>query len=329
MDPKEHTRREPRVVAVGCGPWGRNLIRNLAELGALAGLVNRRNADAVARSYGVPVVSVEEALADPGIQALVIATPPLHHPVLAAQALRAGKHVYVEKAIALASEEVRALCALAAEVDRRLMVGHILQYHPAFLKVRELVRSGQLGRLLSLQASRMNLGRIRGNDEDVVWSLAPHDVSMLRALAEGEPRVVSAAAGYHLRADVADTLHAHLEFPGGVAAHLALSWYHPVKEQRLIVVGTDGMVVFDDVEPWERKLVLHRHTVDWRAGQPEAVRGVAEPIALEPAEPLKAELQHFLDCIESGTTPRTDGSEALKVVQTIEHVRAAMAACGR
>jgi predicted dehydrogenase len=329
MKQEKHTRRGPRVVAVGCGPWGRNIVRNLAELGALAGLVNRRNAGPVAHSHGVPVVTFEEAIADPGIQAMVIATPPVHHPTLATQALRAGKHVYVEKAAALASEDVRELCSLAAAVDRRLMVGHILQYHPAFLKTREMVRSGRLGRLLSIQASRMNLGRIRRREEDVVWSLAPHDVSMLHALADGEPRVVSAVAGYHLRPDVADTLHGHLEFPGGVAADLALSWYHPVKVQRLIVIGTDGMIVFDDAEPWDRKLVLYHHTSEWRAGQPEAVRGAPEPIDVQPAEPLREELQHFLDCVETGTTPRTDGFEALKVVQTIEHLRGAMVACGR
>ena len=327
MEQEKHTRR-PRVVAVGCGPWGRNIIRNLADLGALAALVNRRNADAVAHTYRVPVVSFEEAITDPGIQAIVIAAPPLHHPWLATQALKSGKHVYVEKAIALASEQIRELCSLAAAVDRRLMVGHILQYHPAFLKVLELVRSGRLGRLLFIQASRMNLGRIRRKEEDVVWSLAPHDVSMLHALTEGEPRVVSAVAGYHLRADVADTVHAHLEFEGGIAAHLALSWYHPVKEQRLIVVGTEGMIVFDDAVPWERKLVLYRHTLEWHAGQPKAVQGAPEPIDVEPAEPLKEELQHFLGCIETGTTPRTDGFEALKVVQTIEHLRGAMVACG-
>ena len=320
--------RSPRIVAVGCGPWGLNIIRNLAELGALAALVQRRNADDVARTFGVPLVSFEQALTDPGVHGLAIATPPAHHARLAGEALAAGKHVYVEKAVALTSQDVSQLCTLAESADRRLMAGHVLQYHPAFRKLVEIVRAGDLGRLLSIRSTRMNLGRIRRDEEDVAWSLGPHDVSMLHALVEGEPRVVSAVAEYHLRPGVADTVHAHLEFPDAIAAHLAFSWYHPVKEQRLVVVGTGAMAVFDDAEPWERKLVLYRHGVEWRGGQPEAVRAAPEPIALEPAEPLRQELRHFLDCIETGATPRTDGREALRVVRTIEQIRGAMVPCG-
>lgn len=321
--------RSPRVVVVGCGPWGRNLIRNLAELGALAALVNRRNAEAVARSHSVPLVTFEEAIADPGVDGIVIATPPVHHPKLAAQALEAGKHVYVEKTFALTSGDARDICALAERVDRRLMVGHILQYHPAFLQARDIVRSGGLGGLLAVQTARMNLGRVRRDEEDVAWSLGPHDVSMLHALVDGEPRVVSAVAGYHLRSHVADTVHAHLEFPGGIAAHLSFSWYHPVKEQRLTVIGTEGMLVFDDTQPWERKLVLYRHRAEWREGRPETVAAAPEPIQLAPAEPLRQEIRHFLNCIETGATPRTNGAEALNVVRTIERIRGAMAPCGR
>jgi UDP-2-acetamido-3-amino-2,3-dideoxy-glucuronate N-acetyltransferase len=318
----------PRIVAVGCGPWGLNIIRNLAELGALAGLVRRRGAEEVARVRGVPLVSFEDALADPEIQGVAIATPPVHHPKLAARALAAGKHVYVEKTVAISSQDVRDLCALARQSDRRLMVGHVLQYHPAFLKVLEIVRSGELGRILSVQASRMNLGRVRREEEDVAWSLGPHDVSMLHALIEGEPRVVSAVAGYHLRPDVADIVHAHLEFPQGIAAHLTLSWYHPLKEQRLVVIGAEGMVVFDDAQHWEHKLVVYRHRAEWRDGLPEALRAPPEPVQVEPAEPLRQELRHFLSCIETGAAPRTDGVEALRVVRTIEQIRSAMVACG-
>jgi predicted dehydrogenase len=321
--------RSPRIVAVGCGPWGRNIIRNLAELGALAALVSRQRAAEVAGDHGVPVVGFEEALADPAVDGVAIATPPAHHPALASRALRAGKHVYVEKSFALSSEDAEDLCALAERSGRRLMVGHILQYHPAFLRLLEIVRSGELGRLLSVQAARMNLGRIRRDEEDVAWSLAPHDVSMLHALVAGEPRVVSAVAGYHLRPHVADTVHAHLAFPDGVAAHLAFSWYHPVKEQRLVVVGTDGMVVFDDAEPWPRKLALYPHRADWRDGQLVTVPSPPRWIEVAPAEPLRQELHHFLECIETGMTPRTNGAEALRVVRTIEQIRRAMLPSGQ
>jgi predicted dehydrogenase len=214
-------------------------------------------------------------------------------------------------------EEARELCALAERLDRRLMVGHILQYHPAFMRLQELVREGRLGRLHSLSARRMNLGRIR-REEDVMWDLAPHDISMVLALTGAEPDRVTAIGGCHLRSDIADTVSLHLGFAGGEQAGVTVSWLHPVKEHRLVVIGSEAMAVFDDGEPWERKLVLFPHRVEWRDGAPIPVRGEPVPVEVAPAEPLREECRHFLDCVRTGARPRTDGREGLRVMSVLD-----------
>lgn len=307
------------VAVVGCGAWGRNLVRNFAELGALRAVVDHHedNAAALVARHGGAHLSFEAALADPAVTAMAIATPPAQHHALARQALEAGKHVFVEKPLALTTDDARDLCALAERLDRRLMVGHILQYHPAFQRLQALVREGRLGRLQALSSRRMNLGRIR-REEDVMWDLAPHDVSMVLALVGTEPERVTAIGGFHLRSGIADTASLHLSFAGGEQAGVTVSWLHPVKEQRLVVIGSEAMAVFDDGEPWERKLVLHPHRVEWRDGSPIPVHG--EPVSVEvaPAEPLRQECLHFLDCVRTGARPRTDGREGLRVLSVLE-----------
>ncbi len=307
------------VAVVGCGAWGRNLVRNFAELGALTGIVDHHedNAAELVARHGGAHLTFEAALANPAVTAMAIATPPAQHYALAKRALEAGKHVFVEKPLALDMEEARELCALAERLDRRLMVGHILQYHPAFMRLQELVREGRLGRLHSLSARRMNLGRIR-REEDVMWDLAPHDISMVLALIGADPDRVTAIGGCHLRPDIADTASLYLGFAGGEQAGVTVSWLHPVKEHRLVVIGSEAMAVFDDGEPWERKLVLFPHRVEWRDGAPIPVRGEPVPVEVAPAEPLREECRHFLDCVRTGARPRTDGREGLRVMSVLD-----------
>jgi len=195
-----------RVAVIGCGAWGKNLVRNFAELGALEAIVDphRETVEALVARHGGRALSFEEALASPTIRGVAIVTQPSRHHALARQALEAGKHVFVEKPIALDMAEARDLAALAARTGRTLMVGHILQYHPAFLTLKALVREGRLGRLRRIQANRLNLGAVR-REEDVLWCLAPHDVSMILSLIGAAPSRVAATGGYHLRDDVADT----------------------------------------------------------------------------------------------------------------------------
>ena len=185
------------------------------------------------------------------------------HASLAQRALTAGKHVFVEKPLALQVDEAEALCALAEERDRRLMVGHLLQYHPGFIKLRQLVRDGELGRLQYLYSNRLNLGKVR-REEDILWSFAPHDLSMILSLVGQEPAEVAAQGGYYLHKAIADVTTTHLTFPGGEQAHVFVSWLHPFKEQKLVVIGDRAMAVFDDGQSWGEKLLIFPHRIEWR-----------------------------------------------------------------
>jgi UDP-2-acetamido-3-amino-2,3-dideoxy-glucuronate N-acetyltransferase len=316
---------EPRVGVVGCGQWGRNLVRNFSELRALAAVcdTNPGQAESMARQYGAAAVSWDEMLADTALNSIVVAAPAAAHAALARQALRAGKHVLVEKPLALDVADADELCALAADKGRVLMVGHLLQYHPAFTKLKEMVTSGLLGRLNYVYSNRLNLGRFR-REEDILWSFAPHDISMILALIGQEPAKVSAVGSYYLHPTIADITTTHLTFPGGEQAHVFVSWLHPFKEQKIIVIGDRAMAVFDDGEPWERKLVLYRHTVEWRDAAPTPVKAEGEPVPLQPGEPLRGECQHFLECVANGRQPRTDGREGARVLSVLQQASASL-----
>jgi UDP-2-acetamido-3-amino-2,3-dideoxy-glucuronate N-acetyltransferase len=306
------------VAVIGCGYWGRNLVRNFAELGALAAICDPDQATAsqLSARYGAPVMAIDPVLRDAAIAGVAIAAPAAQHAALAIAALEAGKHVFVEKPLALTVPEAERLCGLAAERGRLLMVGHLLQYHPAFIALRELVRDGALGRLQYLYSNRLNLGKVR-REEDILWSFAPHDLSMILSLVGQEPVDVAATGGYYLHKTIADVTTTHLTFPGGEQAHVFVSWLHPFKEQRLIVIGDRAMAVFDDGQPWSEKLVLYPHRIEWRETMPVPRRADANPVPLTEGEPLNLECRHFLDCVASGTRPRTDGAEGLRVLRVL------------
>ena len=324
---RHEDRGQPRVAVVGCGRWGRNHVRNYAELGALAGVVDAdpELAAEQATRYGVAAITFDEALRDPGITGLVFALPPAQNLPLGQRALEAGKHLFVEKPLALSVADGERLCAIAERHDRRLMVGHILQYHPAFQALARLVREGGIGRLMSVVSTRLDLGAIR-RQEDAMWALAPHDVSMVLALIGGEPERVEALGGYHTDPDIADTTTIALAFPDGRSAEIRSSWLHPYKEQRLVVVGTEAMAVFDDREPWERKLILYPYRVTETGGTALIDRSEPAPVPVEPGEPLRLECRHFLASMESGATPLTDGREGLRVLGVLERASEALRA---
>ena len=317
----------PRVAVVGVGLWGRNHARNYAEIGALAAVVDRdpEAAGRLAAAHGVPALSFNEVLADRGIEAVAMALPPSQNLTLGTRALEAGKHLFVEKPMAMTTREAGELLASADRLDRRLMVGHILQYHPAFLALADLVRRGRLGRLRSIVSTRLDLGRIR-REEDALWALAPHDVSMILALVGSPPERVDASGGYHTHATIADTTTLDLRFADDVRAEIRVSWLHPFKEQRLVVVGEGAMAVFDDREPWERKLALYAHSLVDRDGTPFAMRAEPGFVSIERGEPLRQECLHFLRCIATGERPRTDGREGLGVLSVLERASAALEA---
>lgn len=320
---------KPTVAVVGCGYWGQNLVRNFAELGALGAINDLSDSVAAetASRYGVPHPSLAEVLADPSLDALIIATPAASHGELVLTALGMGKHVFVEKPLALSAAQAERACQLAGDVDRTLMVGHLLQFHPAFVRLRELVGEGLIGRLQYLYSNRLNLGRIR-REEDILWSFAPHDISMILSLVGSEPEQVSSVGARYLHKNIADVTTTHLSFPGGEQAHVFVSWLHPFKEQKLVVVGDRGMLVFDDREPWSSKLTHFEHRIDWHEGLPRPVRAEGRSVAVPEAEPLRLECEHFLDCVATGATPLTDGPEGLRVLRVLTAASASLQGAG-
>jgi len=315
------------IAVVGAGHWGKNLLRNFHALDALA-LICDRNQDvlaASARQYpdAATALGVNEALTRDDIEAVVIATPAETHYDLARQALLAGRHVLVEKPLALDLRQASELVALARKTGRVLMVGHLLQYHPAFTRLLQLSRAGELGRINHVYSHRLNLGTFR-REENILWSFAPHDISMILALLGSEPEEVFCKGGFYLHKRIADVTVSHLSFPSGTQAHVFVSWLHPFKEQKLVVVGERKMAVFDDSQPWERKLLLYPHSISWQGEMPVPSRAEGVPASLVAVEPLRAECEHFLECIESGASPRTDGHEGLRVLKVLKALQGSM-----
>ncbi len=307
------------IAVIGCGYWGKNLVRNFYELGALRWIcdVQEQILQDVAAKYPARTTSnVSDVLADPSVEAVAIAAPAAEHYRLAMQSLAAGKHVFVEKPLALHLEDGKRIVQAALDSHRLLMVGHILQYHPAILSLRQLINDGELGRIKYIYSSRLNLGKLR-REENILWSFAPHDISAILFLLDETPVRITSQAGSYLDSQVADTTMTICEFGSGVSAHIFVSWLHPFKEQKLTIVGGKKMAVFDDTEP-VKKLVLYSHRIDWIDRTPVAHKDGGVVVPLPSIEPLRAECQHFLDCVASGKTPRTDGENGLKVLQILE-----------
>ena len=309
----------PRIAVAGCGYWGINLVRNFAGLGALAAVIDPRSGVAAEFSakYQVAARDWSEALADPAIDAVAIAAPAEQHARMVTEALEAGKHVFVEKPLALRHAEGARLVGEAEKRSLVLMVGHLLQYHAAFIKMRALVREGALGRLRYVYSNRLNFGKVR-REENILWSFAPHDISMILALAGEPPVSVHTEGSFYLHPSIADTTTMHLRFANGVDAHVYVSWLHPFKEQKLVVIGDKAMAVFDDGLPWQQKLTLFPHSIDWIDGQPAPRKATGQPVELAESEPLRDECRHFLELVAAGTNARTDGSEGLAVLAVLE-----------
>lgn len=316
-------RAEHRVAVVGSGAWGANLARIFAELGALAAVVDAdvTRAHAIADRFGTRPLALRDALEDTSIHGLAIATPPSSHFPVARAALEAGKHLLVEKPLTLVRDQAEALVRLAKARGRMLMVGHILRYHPAFAELERRVRQGALGRLRRIHSSRLNLGTIRA-EEDALWCLAPHDVSMVLALADEMPESVSGFQEHVLGRALADAAAFRLGFPSGLSAMIQVSWLHPVKEHRLSVIGSEAMAVFDDTRPWSEKLTLYRHRVTPSLA---IEREEPVPVLLAEREPLKEECRHFIARMADGGPPLTGGTEALRVMDILARAEGALA----
>ncbi len=310
----------PRIAVVGTGYWGKHLVRNYHDLGALK-LICESNETLIDHFRTLypdleSCLAFNDVLSRDDIDSVVIATPAETHFTLAREALAANKHVYVEKPMALYEDEAAELIAVARDRDLILMVGHIMQYHPLFCHLRDIARNGELGRINYIYSHRLNLGKIR-TEENALWSFAPHDISMILSLAGEKAASVFATGANYLHKQIADVTTTHLEFPSGLNAHIFVSWLHPVKEQKMVIVGDRKMAVFDDTLPWADKLLLFPHQIKWHDSIPVPDKAEAERIAIPQAEPLRLECEHFLRCVSRGEKPLTDGKEGLRVLRVL------------
>lgn len=316
----------PRVAVIGSGYWGKNLVRNFHDIQALAAVCESDPKILKTLSDSYPDLKLfqdfQEVLRDPAIQAVAISTPAETHADLVRQALLADKDVFVEKPLCLSVEEGRDLVALAQQQSRILMVGHLLWYHPAVLKLKQLINEGTLGRIQYIYSNRLNMGKIR-REENILWSFAPHDISVILGLVGEVPTHVQAQGGNYLHPNIADVTVSLLSFPSGVKAHIFVSWLHPFKEQKLIVVGDKKMAVFDDMGKKD-KLLLYSHSIDWVNQIPVANKAEAELVILDSTEPLRSECLHFLECIQTRVAPRTDGKEGLRVLSVLHQCQNAL-----
>jgi UDP-2-acetamido-3-amino-2,3-dideoxy-glucuronate N-acetyltransferase len=309
------------IAVVGCGYWGQNLVRNFAELGSLYTICDSEPKVLKQSESLYPDVNTakdySQVLADPNIQGIVIATPAVTHYPMAKEALLADKNVFVEKPLALTVKEGEELVELAEKKRKILMVGHILEYHPAVVRLKELVDKGELGKINYIYSNRLNLGKLR-TEENVLWSFAPHDISIILLLLGEMPCTISAHGGYYLHKDIADVTMTNLGFNNGTGAHIFVSWLHPYKEQKLVVVGEKKMALFDDTKAKD-KLLLYSHEIEWVDGKPVPHQKQPQVIAVPSDEPLKLECQDFIECIGERRKPRVDGHKGLKVLEVLSY----------
>jgi UDP-2-acetamido-3-amino-2,3-dideoxy-glucuronate N-acetyltransferase len=314
------------IACVGAGRWGKKLARTFNELRALRSICEINSQTRVSLTGHYPdaliTANLQDILDDPQIRGVCIATPAATHASLVRRALIAGKDVFVEKPLALVLDEATALVELAASHNSVLMIGHILWYHPAMVRLKELVARGDLGRIRYIYSNRLNLGTVR-NEENILWSFAPHDISAILGLLNETPNHVHAEGGSYINRSIPDITVTLLSFPSGVKAHIFVSWLHPFKDQRLIVVGEQKMAVFDDTVEKD-KLVIYPHSVTWDGNLPVVHKAEGEAVPVEISEPLNNECRHFLECIETRQTPRTDGLEALRVLSVLQQCQAGL-----
>ncbi len=311
---------QKHLCVVGAGYWGKNLVRNFFECGVLHSICDAsgdalkqyQNQYHLDKTYN----DFQAVLKDGAVKAVAIATPAALHYAMVKQALLAGKDVFVEKPLALDLKECRDLAALALQHKRVLMVDHVLQYHPAVIKLKSLIDDGTLGKLQYIYSSRLNIGKLR-QEENILWSFAPHDISVILSLTAEAPKEVFCFGEDYLQEKVYDTTMTIMTFSNKLRAHIFVSWLHPFKEQKLVVVGDKNMAVFNDLEE-EHKLILYPHKVEWIHRVPVASKASFESVAIEKKEPLKEACLHFLTCMGQRAQPRTDGQEALSVLEVLD-----------
>jgi len=325
------------IAVVGAGGWGKNLVRNLFNLHSLRAICDTRPERCQALEKEYPTIKItpriEDILSDSSIEGVAVATPPQYHHAMARLALEAGKHVFVEKPMALEVADAQNLVDIALKNDRRLMVGHLLLYHPAYRELKKIVERGDLGKVLYMTTHRLNLGTIR-LEEDVLWSMGPHSFSSIIYLLDEEPEAISCTGCDYVNEGIVDVAWCHLQFSNGRRAYVHLSWLDPHKSRVFTMVGNQKMAVLDEMDNRESIKIYDKGVAD---GSPEGegegyvkVRSgsvIVPPLVYE--EPLKLELKHFIDSVRNGTEPRTDGKQGVQVVRMLVAAQESMRNQGR
>jgi predicted dehydrogenase len=308
-----------QVCVVGAGYWGQNHIRTLHELGALGGVVevNKELLKSIAEQY--PAIetykNLDDALNENEFSGFTVATPAETHYAIAKKIIKAKKHVLIEKPMSLTIEDAEDLVKLADKHAVNLMAGHLLLFHPGIIKVKELINSGRIGKLQYIYSNRLNLGQVR-TKENVFWSLAPHDISIFQYFTDSYPEEIQANGNTFLQNKIHDSTITQLKYPIGVEGHIFVSWLHPFKEHRLVVIGSEAMISFEDSTK-DKQLNLYSKKFDLRSGVPEKIDGPIERIEYEQKMPLTEELYYFIDHLNGNRPQKSDGYHALEVTRIL------------
>lgn len=315
------------TAVIGTGHWGKNILRNLYAMDQLSAFCDSNSVRREEFGKKYPDVKSfsdpDEVFSDSEIDAVVIATPAITHGELAMRSLEAGKHTFVEKPLCLDVEEAKRLSNLADSRNLTLMVGHLLLYHPAFKALESAVADGKIGRLRYIYSNRVSLGLIR-REENALWSFAPHDISMMLALTKKLPKRVVCNGNSWLKSDVVDLSLSYFDFGDDLQSHIFVSWLHPYKDHRIVVIGEKGMLVFNDTSSGEDKLLLYPHSVEVTDVDSVLTKGDTEPVAYGNEEPLRSEMEHFISCCEHGSQPRSSAQEGIAVLRVLTMCQTAL-----
>lgn len=319
------------IAVFGCGYWGQNLVRNFEGLGALAMVCDpaesgRKRARELSATAEI-VDNFEAVIARKDVDGIALATPAETHRALAIRAVEAGKDVFVEKPLALTYQEGVQMQEAADRTGRVLMVGHLLEYHPAVLKLRDMMRDGTLGKVNYIYSNRLNFGKVR-TEENALWSFAPHDIAVILRLFGEMPIEVTCVGGSYLTPNLADVTVSCLHFASGRRAHIFVSWLNPFKEQKLVVFGDKQMAMFNDGVK-DGKLVLYDQHVDFDNRRPVLQKGESKVVEIAADEPLRKECEHFINCIATRAQPLTDGKSGIQVLKILQACQVSLQLNGR
>ena len=310
---------DKKICVIGAGRWGKNHIKTLHSIGCLAGIAESNEEVLMESSKnfpGVKTFSDYKKAINEDFDGFTVATPAETHFSIARQIVENKKHVLVEKPIALSVVDAKKLKELAENNKVILMVGHVLLFHPAIQKIKELIKNGKIGKLQYLYSNRLNLGTVR-TEENILWSFAPHDISVFQYFIGSKPKGIFSEGGAFLQPDIHDSTLTILKYPDNIVAHIFVSWLHPFKEQRLIVIGSKGMLSFEDSSQ-DKQLLFYEKGIDWIRGKPIKREGATEIIPYDKAMPLTEELKYFVNSLDSGCVEIANSQNAVEVLEILE-----------